>query len=302
MMSDVYLHNMIQAKESRAVLKMSLAKLRASVKDKLILAFEGREDKWIYSQWINRIDPGFKYEPFPCGGKKKVLELKRAVDADRNNLSKGILFAVDRDFDELQGNARCERIFMTDAYSVENYLVETEVLQELLKNDLECHAQPELRQALETEFNRLYMEFLTCMRDVNMRIFMARKLDIQVVGGISKKMSDFITVTLDSVSLTGLRCAEFIPLEREPKEEEIDKLQGEFDGLDAKLRHRGKFAMAFMMKWIELLAADRKSEQSKWFAHLGKNIRVNTQAITCGMMATKSPLPPGLPEFIRKVA
>lgn len=35
-----------------------------------------------------------------------------------------------------------EELFMTHTYSFENYLVNESVLEELLKNELHCHAEP----------------------------------------------------------------------------------------------------------------------------------------------------------------
>jgi len=301
-MSDNYLKKLLDSKDSRAVLKMELAKLRASVKDTLIIAMEGKDDKFIYSQWIRRIRPDLRYEPFACGGKKKVLALKSAVDADLNNLANKVLFIIDRDFDEAQGTLPAENLFMTDAYSVENYLVEPGVLQEILTNDLECHAQPGLRNDIERKFEHLYGDFLLCMREVNKRIFLARRLGINIKGGIPTKISDFISVKIDSVRPTGLSAYDFISLEREPTVEEVEKHQADFDLIDARLRHRGKFAIFFLMKWIDILADDRRADKSIWFGPLNKNCKINTQGITVGVMATKSSMPQGLLEFVNRAA
>jgi hypothetical protein len=298
-MSDNYLQGMIRAKDRRAVLKMELAKLRSAVQETLIIALEGKDDKSIYAQWIRRIDSEIKYEPFACGGKRKVLELKAAVDADLNNLAKNILFVIDRDFDDAQDAPPSPNLFMTDSYSVENYLVESGVLQELLTNELGCDAQPSLRRDIQISFENLYDDFLDCMREVNRRIFFARRLKIDITGGIPKKISDFVTISLSSVTKTGITPSDFIRLEREPTAEEVALCNDDFEEMDAKSRHRGKFAIAFLLKWLELLADDRKDPNSFWFSNLNKNIKINIQAISLALMATKSPIPRGLSEFIK---
>jgi len=297
-MSDQYLEGMVRARDRRAVLKMELAKLRSAVQGTLIIALEGKDDKSIYAQWIRRINPEIKYEPFSCGGKRKVLELKAAVEADLNNLAEGVLFVIDRDFDDAQGSPPSDRLFMTDSYSVENYLVESGVLQELLTNELGCDAQPSLRRDIQASFEQLYDDFLTCMREVNRRIFFARRLKIDITGSIPKKISEFVTVNISSVAGTGMTPADFIKLEREPTAEEVALHDSDFEGMEAQSRHRGKFAIAFLMKWLELLADDRKAKNSHWFCQLNKNIKINLQAISPGLMATKSPISPGLSEFI----
>ncbi|GJI96100.1 hypothetical protein RugamoR57_28180 [Duganella caerulea] len=301
-MSDSFLNEMLASRSSRAVLKMDLAKLRSSLKNTLIVAMEGKGDKFVYSQWIRRILPDLEFEPFACGGKTKVLSLKAAVEADLNNLSKGVIFVIDRDFDDLRGCEPSGSLFMTDAYSVENYLVASVVVQELLTNDFDCHAQPLLRHDIIADFERLYSEFLTAMRDANRRIFLARRLGIPVVGGVPKKLSDFVVVELSSIKRTDMTPAEFIKLEREPSEEEASLYSGEFDAMEARSRHRGKFAIMFLMKWLELLALDRRAENSVWFGNLAKNVTINVQGITLGVMATRSTIPTGLPEFIQRAA
>jgi hypothetical protein len=301
-MSDQYLQGMVRARDRRAVLKMELAKLRSAVQGCLIIALEGKDDKSIYAQWIRRIDPEIKYEPFACGGKRKVLELKAAVEADLNNLADDLLFVIDRDFDDTQGTLSSDSLFMTDSYSVENYLVESGVLQELLTNELGCDAQPGLRRDIQASFGQLYDDFLKCMCEVNRRIFFARRLQIDIVGSIPKKISEFVTINISSIVATGMTPAEFIKLEREPTAEEIALHNEDFEGMEAKSRHRGKFAFVFLMKWLELLADDRKAENSHWFPNLNKNIKINLQAISPGLMATKSSIPKGLPEFIKRAS
>jgi Protein of unknown function (DUF4435) len=68
-----------------------------------LLAFEGDDDKIVYGQWIRRIRPGLRYEPFPCGGKREAKELKNALGRDLAQLGENVFFLVDRDYDDLTG-------------------------------------------------------------------------------------------------------------------------------------------------------------------------------------------------------
>ena len=68
-----------------------------------MLVFEGDDDKIVYGQWIRRVRPTLRYEPFPCGGKKEVRELKNALARDLAHLDDGVFFFVDRDFNDLLG-------------------------------------------------------------------------------------------------------------------------------------------------------------------------------------------------------
>jgi hypothetical protein len=127
----------------------------------MVFAFEGDDDKIVYGQWIRRLFPRLHYEPFPCGGKKGVKALKNSLHKDLTGQERNVLFFVDRDYDDLAGFESQSGVFMTDAYSVENYLVTPRVVGELLRDEFPCHARPDLRQKIARIFVDDYAKFLS---------------------------------------------------------------------------------------------------------------------------------------------
>lgn len=295
--TDVAVEFLKQAREARAVLKMELAKLRARIPDTVILVFEGNDDKVIYGHWIRRARPGFQYEPFPCGGKEKVLKLRDSLYEDKSNLQEGVFFFVDRDFDDLQGRDGGNDIFMTDRYSVENYLVAAVVLEDMLKNEFHCHAQPDVRMKVIGLFHHLYEMFLAVTAPHNERLFYIRKEKIPIRGGLPKKLSELANVQLNSVSESQKTPDEVIMCEM-GYAVDLSKYKQEFSQLDRKSRYRGKFSLLFFLKWISDLATEFVERRTDLFLAVKNTGRVHSNEFTIGMLAAKSDLPDGLLEFL----
>jgi hypothetical protein len=298
---DDYVASVAASLDRPAVLKMEYLKLRAKIGSRLIIALEGKHDKPVYAQWVNRVRPGLTYEPFPCGNKKKVLQLRATLANDRVGSHKDIRFFVDRDFDDLPVKIDDCRVFMTCEYSIENYLVDCCVVDTILRDELHCDGAIELRSLLVETFRVLYEEFLVLTRPVNRLIFLARRLNIEIVGGIPDSLRDYVQIQLKALVPSSLAAEDFIKLRRVPTDEECELLDPEFDNFDKAKRYRGKFAFEFFSKWLSLVAEDRKAAASVYFQALEKNVKINTQVLGFGLLATRSRLPEGFSEHIALV-
>lgn len=296
------LESMRDAREVPAVMKSRLAALRAVDPDVCVIAFEGIDDKTVYYHWIKQIVPEFVYEPFVCKGKAKVLQLKRMLEQDRGELSNGVLYVIDRDFDDLCGHQSAEELFMTQTYSFENYLVNEVVLDELLKNELHCHAEPTCREGIRQLFHKQYSDFLSVTKDLNLRIFVAKKCQIPREKELPKSLSRIATVSLSSVAPAQEPVCAQVALAREPTEEEYTAQDVEFANLNPKERYRGKFALMFFCQWLGLLAKDRNDAASTLFLGLDRDGLVARQQFTLDSLAARAPHPMGLREFLLRVA
>jgi len=295
------LGEMKAARKGRAVLKIELATLRARLPDVAIFAFEGVNDKKIYYYWLSRCRPGLMYEPFVCGGKKFVLQLKDVVDKDAYDLGKNLFFFIDRDFDDSKGVPVDDRIYMTEKYSVENYVVHPDVISDLLTIEFHCHSRPDIRTSIVDLYNRSMEAFLKSTREINFRIFLARKLRINVKGGLPDKLNGLLDIELQSVSRRSMTVEAFVPLEREPTSSESDELRPEFDALVASDRYRGKFALDFAQKWLHALAVEWGTKQVGVFGDIDERATVQDY-LTLDAFASKC-VPPGeLVAFVARAA
>lgn len=296
------LKSMRDAREVPAVMKSRLAALRAVDPDVCVIAFEGIDDKAVYYHWIKQIVPTFVYEPFVCKGKVKVLQLKKMLEQDLGGLSNGVLYVIDRDFDDLCGHQSTEELFMTQTYSFENYLVNENVLDELLKNELHCHAEPACREGVRQLFRKQYSDFLRVTKDLNFRVFVAKKCQIQRERDLPKTLSRVATVSLSSVMPAQDPVCAQVVLAREPTEEEYVELDVDFSNLNPEERYRGKFALMFFSHWLGLLAKDRNNALSILFTGLDRDGLVARQQFTLDSLAARAQHPPGLREFLLRVA
>ncbi|MEZ0606633.1 DUF4435 domain-containing protein [Paraburkholderia sp. IW21] len=292
-----YLSVLKASRKGPAVLKARLVTFRSSVPSGLVFAFEGDDDKIVYFHWIKQIDPNLRYEPFPCDGKKDVLDLKEMLDRDLNNLGKDVYFFVDRDFDDLRGMSESKAVFMTDSYSIENHIVEEAVLDELLKNEFHFHAQPECRQKVAAVFSNLYDTFIDITKPVNFRLFLARRLNIELRAPLPTKISRLADVSLLEVTATADDASVVVQLKREPSGDEIAVLRSDFEALSPKTRYRGKFALMFFVSWLHALADDRNGSAPR-FGPRASTSKVHPQRLTLDTLASKSRVPEGLRDFL----
>lgn len=296
-----YIEHLRNSRKSPAVLKTRLVNLRSSRPGCIVFAFEGDDDKAAYSQWVRRIRHDLSYEPFVCDGKSGVFDLFDIVERDRGKLKEGIFFFVDRDFDDLRGRTPDPSIFMTDQYSIENYLVTEATLDELLKDDFHCNESPALREEIIPLFRRVYDEFLDVTSELNFRIFVARKRPMKLANSLPSAIRRLATVNLRSVDVGTDDAATLAVWTETPRDDELAAFRTAFDPLDRKSRYRGKFCYLFFVKWLLVLADDRR-EQTRDVFHSVDARTVNTAAATAiGPLASKSPFPTGLREFISGV-
>ena len=264
---DRYLKEMKEARDVSAVFKLKLISLRASDPQVIVFVFEGVDDKKVYFHWVRRISTELSYEAFVCGGKGKLLKFLATLRRDRSNAASGVYFFMDRDFDDHRVEAPGPELFMTQTYSFENALVGEQVVDELLRGELHCHAEPACRADVVAIFRTQYEAFLASTRDVNFRLFVARKLGIEV-DTLPSKINLLAKVELDSVAPSGAPLDEIVPLATEPSEEQMIERRPEFEALDPRTRYRGKYALLFFLRWVRLLIADRNDPNSHFFAAL----------------------------------
>jgi len=296
---DSLLKSMIAARTRPAVLKTKLINLRSSYPQGPIFAVEGDDDKIVYSHWIRRASPNLAYEFFVCGGKRDVRSLKNALSRDLAGLDSDIFFLVDRDFDDLDGFADDKSLFMLDTYSVENYLVREDVLDSCLREAFPCHGEPEIRDGIGAIFKNDYLEFLKISKEINRRIFIARRLKFDIDGLIPSSLTPIAIISLGDIKRSDAKVAETIPFEVEPTEAELQILSGEFDELEPAGRYRGKFAIKFFSTWLSLLAVEFRAPKLGLFGHLAAQAGGTRPAeLTIGGFAARSAIPDGFTEFL----
>lgn len=293
--------SLVAARSVPAVQKAELASLRSKFPDRVVFVFEGIDDKTVYREWVRRANPDLVFEPFLCGNKNFVLQLMDIVERDRSGVGHDIYFFVDKDFDGLRGRTRTSSVFVTEAYSIENYLVGGAVLEELLVVNFHCHAQPEIRERILEKFDRVYDKFLNETRDLNWRIFLQRKCEIHRVEKLPSRIGQIATVSLDDSTKTPIAVDKLVILQRDPVDDELDRWRPEFDELEPRKHYRGKFALLFFKRWLELLVVERNAAPSTWFGELANDGLTPHGYFGVEVLASRSRLPEGLADFLGNI-
>ena len=293
-----------RARESRkswAVLKLELITIRARDRVTPILVFEGDDDIGPYSVWVSRVRNDWNFLPLPGKGKEQVLDLRVRLKADTTEVGIGVYFLIDRDFDDLRGHPAGEDLFCTGSYSIENYLVSNSVLMAIFYDEFRCANRHEVRQQALGLFNSVMNQFLRHMHEANRRIYRARTLNIRVKGALPKRIQEFVIISPTSVSLrASLDLTKIIALEREPTADECVEIDKAFDNLDPQTRHRGKYLLAFFLRWLdEISKVCSEPSKTPFKEHFNHGFSFNQ--LTLRSLATRSEIPPGFDEFVRRL-
>ena len=293
---DKFIADMVEGRKSTSVLKTKLISFRGVEPNKKVFAFEGIDDKIVYFSWVQRVRPDLDYEPFPCRSKYEVLQFRKMLERDLGELANDVYFFIDRDFDEDMGFGAHDRQYMTSCYSVENYLVCESVINKILMNEFSCDGLPDVRAKIVEMFTKAYDEFLSASEVINLTIYVARKLNIEI--DIPKGVG-FADISINSVSSSSDGFDIELPVDVNGPE--LSYIVEEFKMLDARCRYRGKFAYSFLNIWIDRLHEEYKSRKSSLFEEVISTDRARRGEITLGGLAGKSPIPADLAEFLSKI-
>ena len=289
------------AKTARAVQKVHFASFASAIPDQThIFCFEGPDDRLIYHSWISKVAPDISYEAYQCNGKRPVLQLFDILKEDQTGLGDRVYYFVDRDFDGLQGRPESQRIFLTDCYSVENYVACEQVLEDVLKVTFHCNGHINLRRQIIEKFRYVYGAFLEATRGINFRIFIARTYNIET-DTVPVTLHEFLDIKLDRVEVLGRSAAEFIMLRREPSGEEISAALESFQQLTPQEHFRGKFASLFFARWLGLLRSDRHSLNPQVFLDIPVPINAIHGDFSFPSLATKANPPCNLVQFLKTI-
>ena len=297
---DPYILHQIVDRRQPAVVKIEFLNFRSKYPDGRVIAVEGDDDKVVYSCWIARLNSDLKYEFFVCGGKRGVRSLRNSLYYDRSDAGKELIFLVDRDFDDLDGFLTTDKVFILERYSVENYLVETCVVDESIKIAFPGHGNPGKRSEICDIFAARYLEFLEASKSLNRRIFFARKLKIDIDAQVPASLASIAEVRLTSINANAPSADETLQIVPEPSAEVAAELNAEFDKLDPAFRYRGKYALKFLVVWLEQLVHEFRDPKIGCFSPSQQSgSKIKHQELSLGALAYRSPIPEGFAQFLK---
>ena len=295
-MSLKMLERMRRKRDALSVLRLKFLKFRSRCRHSKVFAFEGVDDRGVWSRWIFRHRPQMEFEPFICDGKREARKLSRILETDRGGMGTVKIF-IDRDYDDLDGFSSLNQVFVPDRYSFENYFLDRDLLNQSLRDDLGCNGLPELRTKILNTFFRDLSAFESIIRPYNRRLFVSSRCNIRRISRLGKIAPKLACIGVGKVSPTEANIADLVRLDHEPNLLSFSLLEDEFRSKIPRLHYRGKDLYNFLLIWFDKLrGAAQSGDQSLPGLCDLENPRFHQ--IDAISLAAKSPMPAGLAEFL----
>jgi hypothetical protein len=177
---ESFLERLSAKRRARTAVIAKFERTRARLPTAIFLVFEALPDKAFYSDMLESQLSGQQTIPLFCEGKPGVLAFLHHV-RERHGQDDGVIFFVDRDLDDFtssDGNIEDRFVYLTDGYSIENFVVTEEAFRSLVSHVL--HVQAE-----EDELARHAQEFATSLHNFSRQILplMAWAVAARKLGG-----------------------------------------------------------------------------------------------------------------------
>lgn len=297
-MTDALLQQMRLGRKTAAALKLQLSSLITRNSDSLVFVLEGKTDVGPYEVWISRVDDTLHYQFLVAEGKTQILECRKNIRTPGFLGAERVYFFIDRDFDGLRDETPGPDLFCTNAYSIENYLVQENVLRSILHDELECPVHDGSADRPLELYRSLLDSLLQHLLPINKLLFVCQVFGIQfdsakdIVGGYLRVQLTAVEPYYDASSL-----CETLSLAREPTSEELEVAEGFFASNDLLQNCRGKLLLSFFLKWLDLLINERIYNKQSIFPS-GRKVKASTQHFKLRSLATRAPVPDELRQFL----
>ena len=268
----------------------------------LFCFFEGKDNPYYIPRIKKHTDD---FHPIKCGGRSKVLEVHNLIKNQEVYKGYKKAFFIDRDFNEalpLQNPI----VYETPCYSIENLFVSNKVFKEVLSNEfyLSQTTNPlhdkylKLYQERQEEFHQatlLFNAWYACL--ISIRNERSIQTGVQLEDKFPKGL---IQISIDKV-LQNYSFEDLInkfPNATEINSEILNRKIDDFGNCDALKTFRGKFEMDFLLKFIDHMLADSKSNGESIKFSFGTQLN-NQQAIS--IFSTYAETPECLDAYINEV-
>ena len=222
---------------------------------------EGQADKAFYSHFVTpRLSVDTRLHVYDCRGKAAVLETMQRLTSDYPHAQK-LLFFVDKDLDDYLGQSVAfSRLFCTNVYSIENYLIDSKAVLRWFEENWHLRGVSFNLGPVQREFARSLRKFTRLSLPIMAWVLAHRRLghrpNLSCVD-----FGRFVNCNLDgSVSrllpktnrLTYLDGVSQVETTREVVRE-IRRCMTILSTTEAMIWLRGKFALWFLQQFMKVV-------------------------------------------------
>lgn len=275
------------------------------------LFFEGDDDESFYMNFIGAVVPGGTLlVRYRCRNKRGVLYVYRKLDWGFYDPNR-VLFFVDKDHSDFVSESlpEAENIFVTDCYSIENYVVCTHVFDRCTRELLHIDCAADEHSAMSQAFAAQLQMFHRMMLLIDAWIIYARRqgedpnlsnLDPGLLFSIDPHLQLLRRVNSVRACWKVLeeRCRASVPLN---EWREILALARDLKSNHTAKHHlRGKYELWFLVTYLERLRDLVEHVQQP--GDRRKVIRTSvSQANAIEVLGPRVPLPARLSTFLRRL-
>lgn len=221
--------------------------------------FEGKTDESFYGTIIRRYNKKYNYKSYKCGNKKSVYETFNKLRT-RYIKDQVLLFFVDKDLDDIipilyEIN---DSIYVTDYYSIENYLVDKSILEqvcsEIFKEDSGCNHVVKFSEKFELscklfyDFMIIVMAWILYHRRMGSRL-QVNNININTFFVVNHNLDLNVKISYDEI-IDNLDKMAVVKTDKESWEKSKDILLKELLKFNPKNVIRGKFEVDFFIQFI----------------------------------------------------
>ena len=269
----------------------------------IFVFFEGDDDTPFYMPEIRRRwDRKGRIYNFICNGKYTVIDVAKKVHKKINNKNRALFF-IDKDLSDIlkNKNPRSKNFFITDYYSIENYLITPKMFKIIWTDIFQLYDSDSRLDEYIKIFKNSYKDFVNLMKpimgwithhkkdgkDVSLRnVKLDKMLSFRADFKIEQKTNAFIYLAKETKIANGL-----------PNQSELDKMINTLEKFKPKYYIRGKFELWFFVKFVNyVLDVVKKKNGVLKRAKAGMHITVNS-AIMC--LSGKIPYPKTFTNFLK---
>lgn len=242
-------------------------------KSKLFCFYEGKDAPY-YSYRISQLY-NEEYINFCCKNKGNVLKLYNKIKNNKNHYK--LAFFIDRDFDDETGNID---IYETPTYSIENFYAYKCFLAKILKNEFYLNEDDLEAKNIQNLFDielEKYCDIITTYNAWYHSLKLKKKrenLESTNVSLDDKLPNTFLTLEILSLEKKYTIDDIFNKYESaiEVTKDEVLASENILSTVDRYKNLRGKFILTFVIKFLEFLVSDSKTNK----LYVPNNINFNT--------------------------
>ena len=242
---------------------------------------EGVEDNSFYRHFFEIYKENIPVKYIVCNGKQNVIDNYNDLDWQFYD-KKRILFFIDKDFDdyiEIE-TLNDENVFITDYYSIENYLVDEKILEKFITDNCLITSESVIQLAVEN-FKKQHKIFVKQLKMISAWMMYCRKNNFEVCFN-DIKMSDLFKIDNDGKlikkSLSTYRSKfEYLCDKTQSNHFNIAEIRFFYNKIKEETKPkkyiRGKYELYFMFMYLKYISENVVNEVSREVKEHNKSAR-----------------------------